>query len=236
MNTENPKISVVMSVYNGEKYLKEAVDSILNQSFKDFEFIIINDGSTDGSKEILENYKDERIRLFNNQNQGLIGSLNEAIGYSRGEYIARMDADDISLPERLEKQISFMESKKIVLCGSWAEVIDSIGNTIKHYIYPPIGSKKIRLYSIIHCPFIHPSVMFRKEIFEKVGGYKSYKNIEDYELWTRIIYKNDTDNIPEELIKYRIHDNQITKKNKSEMRVKGFFVRSLALWRFVFRF
>ncbi len=233
----NPKVSVIMSVYNCEKYIKESIDSILSQNFSDFEFIIINDGSTDRSKEILESYKDERIRLFNNQNKGLTKSLNEAIGYSRGEYIARMDADDISLPKRFEKQINFLESNlDYVMCGTWAEFIDEEGVYLRDY-ERPVTDSEIKKEILFHNPFIHPSMMIRKSVFSTVGNYKvSFKHIEDYELWSRIVFKYKTANIPEKLFKYRIHKKQITNKNNLIMRIRGIFVRILVLFRFIFRF
>ncbi|HKQ33129.1 MAG TPA: glycosyltransferase family A protein, partial [Thermodesulfobacteriota bacterium] len=116
-----PKVTVLMTVYNGEKFLNEAIDGILNQTFRDFEFLIINDGSTDGSREIIKSYKDPRINLVDNEsNIGLTASLNRGLSLAGGEYIARQDADDISLPERLEKQISILErNPDIALLGSW---------------------------------------------------------------------------------------------------------------------
>jgi len=228
---------VVMSVYNGEKYLKSAVESILNQSFKDFEFIIVDDGSTDESLNILKSFQshDSRIKIISRENKGLVFSLNEGINLAQGEYIARMDADDISKISRLEKQFKYMKENSLVICGTWAEGIDEVGNKIKDMNYPP-SEKKIKIFSLLHNPFIHPSVMFRKDIFEKVGGYrKFFKHIEDYELWTRIVFKYKTGNIPEALLEYRFHGSQITQKRNLQMRLKGVLVRTLALYRFIFR-
>jgi glycosyltransferase involved in cell wall biosynthesis len=233
-----PKISVVMSVYNGGKYLKLAVESILNQSFKDFEFIIINDGSTDKSLDLLKSFQkqDERIKIISRENKGLISSLNEGIKLAQGEYITRMDADDISKTTRLEKQLKYMEENNLMVCGAWAQGIDELGNKIKDMNYPP-SEKKIKSSSLLHNPFIHPSVMFRKDVFKKAGGYKKFfKHIEDYELWTRIVFKYKTGNIPEALLEYRLHNDQITQRRNLQMRLKGFLVRILALYRFVFRF
>ncbi|MEK7202849.1 MAG: glycosyltransferase, partial [Patescibacteria group bacterium] len=216
----------------------EAIKSILNQSFTDFEFIIINDGSIDKSLEILKKYqiKDKRIKIISINNKGLVYSLNEGIKLAQGEYIARMDVDDISKQDRLEKQFKYIQANNLVVCGAWAEGIDGLGNNIKNMNYPP-DIKKIKIFTLLHNPFIHSSVMFRKDIFEKVGGYKIFfKHIEDYELWTRIVFKYKTGNIPEALLKYRIHEEQITKKNNFEMRAKGILIRILALLKFVFRF
>jgi len=233
-----PQISIVMSVYNGEKYLKQAVESILSQTFTDFEFIIIDDGSTDKSLEILKEFqqKDERIKLISRENKGLIYSLNEGVKMAQGEYIARLDADDVSDLNRLEKQLKYAKDNDLVVCGTWAECIDNLGNRVNDMDYPP-SIDKIKTFTLLHNPFIHSSVMFRKDVFEKVGGYKPFfKHIEDYELWTRIVFKYKTGNIPEALLKYRLHEEQITNKNNFEMRVRGLLVRILALCRFIFRF
>lgn len=227
-----------MSVYNGEKYLKLAVESILNQSYSDFEFIIINDGSTDGSLNILKRFKeqDERIKIISRENKGLVYSLNEGVNLAQGEYIVRMDADDISEPNRFEKQLQYMQINNQVVCGSYATIINSSGEKIGEMNYPPFA-EKIKSFALLHNPFIHPSVMFRKDIFLKVGGYKRFfKYIEDYELWTRIVFKYKSGNIPERLLRYRVHNEQITKRNNLRMRVMGIVVRILSLYRFIFRF
>ena len=227
-----------MSVFNGEKYLKSAVESVLSQSLKDFEFIIINDGSTDKSLDILKEFQrqDKRIKLISRENKGLVYSLNEGVKMAQGEYIARLDADDISSSNRLARQLKYAQDNGLAVCGTWAEAIDNEGNKVKAMDYPPPG-EKIKLYALRHNPFIHSSVMFRKDVFEKVGGYRNFfKHAEDYELWTRIVFKYKTDNMPEVLLKYRLHKDQITEKNNFEMRVKGILVRSLALVGFVFRF
>jgi glycosyltransferase involved in cell wall biosynthesis len=233
-----PKVSVVMSVYNGEKYLRSSIESILRQTYSDLEFIIINDGSTDTGLDIINEYakKDERIKLISRENIGLVYSLNEGIKKAQGEYIARMDADDIAMPVRLEKQLKYAQEEGLAVCGAWAEGIDDLGNKIKDMDYPP-DTEKIRRYTLLHNPFIHPSVIFRKDIFEKVGGYRQFfKHIEDYELWTRMVFKYRTGNIPEKLLQYRLHQDQITNKDNLKMRLKGAVVRILALIRLTFIF
>ena len=225
-----------MSVYNGEKYLKQAVESILQQTFNDFEFIIINDGSTDKSLEILKEFerKDGRIKIISRGNRGLVYSLNEGIKNARGEYVARMDADDISRLERLEKQLRYMQENTLAICGTWAEGVDSHGMKIKDMDYPP-RANNIKGFTLLHNPFIHPSVMFRKDVFEKVRGYRKIFNLaEDHELWTRMIFTYNADNIPERLLKYRLHDGQITRRKNFAMRMKGTIVRILALFRLIF--
>ena len=206
------KITILMSVYNGEKYLREAMESILNQSFKDFEFLIINDGSTDKSEAIIKSYKDPRIRLVNNEkNEGLIFSLNKGLELARGNYIARMDYDDISSPERLKRQYNYLEKNPdIALIGSLSELIDKNGNKIGQRIKLPLDYYSIKFYLFANNPLMHSSVFFRKKIIKEVGGYdEKYKHAEDYELYSRIVKKYRIINLPEILIKFRIHEESI---------------------------
>lgn len=227
----NPKITVLISVHNGEKYLKEAVDSILNQDYKDFEFLIIDDASTDNTSKILNNYSDPRIKIIKNiTNLGLTKSLNIGIREARGEYIARMDADDISLSERLQIQIDFMDANKdIILTGSWAQLIDQNGKNLS--IAKVTDDINIIKYSFIlgKPPFIHSSWMFRKEIIKDLGGYnESYKNAQDFELLSRLILNNKITNIQKELVKLRIHPESITaniqNKDYSNMNALKVFI------------
>ncbi|MFQ5454935.1 MAG: glycosyltransferase family 2 protein [Nitrospirota bacterium] len=208
----SPMVSLIMGVYNGDKYLKESIGSILNQSFRDFEFIIINDGSTDKTGEILEGYNDERLTIIKQEeNKGLTFSLNIAIDYMRGRYIARMDADDISLPERLEKQVQFLEDySEYGLVGVTDEVIDKNGKTIG--IEPRLlEDKEIKKGLILGNQFCHGSVMFRREIIEKIGKYDySLRYSQDYEFWLRVsrIYK--IANLPDILYRRRETQGNIT--------------------------
>ena len=128
-----PQVSIIMPVYNGEKFLKEAIESILSQTFTDFEFIIVNDGSIDSSLKIIREYanRDSRIKIIDQKNTGIIGALNNALKASKGTYIARMDSDDISNPDRLKKQIEYIEKENAYLCGTWAISIDKNGKEIK---------------------------------------------------------------------------------------------------------
>jgi len=202
-----PMITVLMSVYNGEKFLKEAMDSILTQTFTDFEFLIINDGSTDNSMEIIESYNDSRIRLINNEkNLKLIASLNKGISLARGKYIARMDCDDISMPERLEKEVNFLEnSLEYGLVGTCYTVIDGAGKEQYNKSYPS-SNDLIKLFLSLNCPLAHGSIMGRTELFKQnLYGSKEYSAVEDYELWTRIAKVTKIHNIPEYLFKYRIY-------------------------------
>ncbi len=211
-NKANPRLTVLMSVYNSDKFLGRAVESILNQTYKDFEFIIINDGSTDNSSRILKEYEqtDKRIRVYDQQNKGLIDSLNRGCRLARGEYIARMDADDISLPERLEKQIDFLKRHvEIGILGTWTEIIDTQGNH-KYIKRRPVSSKLIEWSLLFKNSIAHPSVMMRRDIIEKLNYYRPQAHhIEDYDLWTRAIEVTQIANLPSILLLHRIHENSI---------------------------
>lgn len=213
-NTPPPTISVLMSVYNAEKYLDEAIQSILSQTYKKFEFIIINDGSTDQSLEIIKKYKDkdERVILISRENKGLIASLNEGITKARGKYIARMDADDISLPFRIEKQLQVMEhDKNIVVCGSWINIFgESINEKVARYFE---HDKQIKANLLVSCCFAHPSVMIRKNAFtnNNILYDERFKNAEDYYLWTQFAKVGKFYNIPEVLLNYRFLETSITR-------------------------
>ncbi len=230
-----PKISVLMSVYNGEKYLSSAIESILSQTEKDFEFVIINDGSSDSTPQIIKKYllKDSRIVYIDGERRGLVAALNHGISVSKGEYLARMDADDIALPDRLEVQLKFLDdNKKVIMCGSWLELIDSYDTKIGENKSMPISAEDVRKTIVLHNPFAHPSVMIRKKVFDDIGGYRTFfRHIEDYELWTRILQKYEGVNIPRILLRYRQHLGQVTVSKNIEMRLRGILVRILALWR-----
>lgn len=211
---ENVKISVIMPVHNGEKYLKLAMESILNQTFRDFEFIIVNDGSTDNTETIIRSYKDDRIILLNNKEKiGVSKSLNTAIRISKGDYIARMDADDISLPNRFIKQLEYLEShREIGIVGSDAYLIDSEGKRTDSYIRPkePILIKWTALFSN---PMIHPTIMSRANILKETKYDEDFKNGQDYELWSRLIFSKNIKfaNLKEPLLEYRIHTESVTR-------------------------
>ena len=167
----NPKVTVLMSVYNGKRYLREAIDSILDQTFRDFEFLIINDGSTDSSSDIIRSYDDSRIRLIENEkNIGLTRSLNKGLKLARGEYIARMDADDRSMPERLEKEILFLDKNKNVgLVGTYFLMVNKSGKVLSTFSPGTSGLSEKLLEGNM---FGHGSTMFRADCIEKVGYYR----------------------------------------------------------------
>ena len=201
-----------MPVYNAERFLREAIESILGQTFTNFEFLIINDGSSDGSKSIIEEYHDPRIRLVENErNLKLSATLNKGIEIARGEYIARMDNDDISLPNRLQRQVEFLDQNSdIAICGTWYTVVGDAAHT-HHRL--PVKHRDLQCYALFHCPFAHPSVMFRKSVFDsrKFRFDQEYSPAEDYHLWTELLRQEQGANIPEFLFLYRSHSRQMTK-------------------------
>jgi len=200
-----PKISVIMSVYNGMPHLPEAIESILNQSFPDFELIIVNDCSSDNSLKVIKSFTDKRIKIIENvTNIGLTKSLNKALKTAKGGYIARMDADDISLPKRFQKQIAFFnDNPKYALLGTWAKIWKNnipSGRFHKH----PQDSQILRFILLFNNPFVHSSVMFRKSAIDQIGLYNpDFKYAQDYELWSRFCLKYAISNIPEVLHIYR---------------------------------
>jgi glycosyltransferase involved in cell wall biosynthesis len=208
-----PVISVILPVFNEDKYLKESVNSLLNQSFKNFELIIIDDASTNPeTHKIIDNIKtkDNRIKAIKNEtNLGLTKSLNIAIKKAQGKYIARMDADDISHKERLRIQYNFLEkNKEIGICGTWIKMFNKIH---KKYI-SPFDHEHILVKSFIQCPFFHPTVMFRKDLFfhHNLFYNENIRYSQDYELWTRALRVTKGANIPKYLLYYRVHNNQIS--------------------------
>ena len=209
-----PKISVVMPAYNAEKYIGKSIDSILNQTYGDFEFIIINDGSKDSTKEIILSYSDNRIvYLENEMNSGIVVTLNKGLEYATVKYIARMDADDIAVAERLEKQIEFMEKNKNV--GVLGTGICIFGEDVQEQARVfTTNPEQLKAELIFNSCIAHPTVMMRSNILKNNGlSYDlEYAGAEDYNLWWKIAKVSQIATIPDLLVKYRIHSSQITKK------------------------
>ncbi|MGE7752393.1 glycosyltransferase family 2 protein [Lysinibacillus fusiformis] len=206
-----PEITVLMPVYNASEFLKCAIESILNQTFTNFEFLIIDDGSTDNSLEIIKSIQDERIKVITHtKNLGLVATLNKGIEQAKGQFIARMDADDIALPTRLEKQYAFMSSNcDYGVCGTWLKVIGS--EEIYNY---PTDHEQITASLLFYCALGHPTVMLRKAILDKKCI--RYNNVyaEDYDLWVRLSRITKLYNVPEVLLEYRIHDSEYRFSNQ----------------------
>jgi len=232
---ENFLVSVIMSVHNGEKYLQETVLSVLNQTYKNFEFIIINDGSTDRTFEILNKFSDVRIKIISRERRGLTKSLNYAIGISKGELIARIDADDVFVSNKLAVQVEYLEKNfEVVLCGTWAKFINEEGKEVGVY-ETPISYQKIKYNILLHNSFIHSSVMFRKSIFNRIGGYnEAYRYAQDYELWGRIVPRYQVVNLSQYLLKYRKLNSGITKSKNIIVRWLGLKIRFAILFRLLF--
>jgi glycosyltransferase involved in cell wall biosynthesis len=210
---KHPKITVLMPVYNCELYIKEAVDSILNQTFDDFEFLIIDDASTDKTISIIKTYTDTRIKLIEKPaNTGYTNSLNYGLTIARGEYIARMDGDDVSLPERFEKQVAFLDANQdVVLCGTNFKIIGT-----EKVINLPKENDDIKLALLNGNCIAHPSVMMRNHTLQQFAIlYDSNSEpAEDYDLWVRLLKAGKLFNLQEELINYRVHDTQVSQKRE----------------------
>lgn len=223
-----PRVSVIMPAYNAERFIGEAINSILNQTYRDFELIIISDGSTDLTPSIIKQYakQDKRIRFFNNRrNRGLVYVLNMGLRKARGEYIARMDADDISRTTRFEKQVAYLDTNPDV--GVLGTVIEAFG------IYRAYGIQKpvVELADFVDNNYVaHPTVMMRGSIVRK---YKfrydpAYKHVEDYELWMRMIRVTKIHNIMEVLLMYRVTGDNVSIQHNSEQKMRASQLQEMA--------
>lgn len=206
-----PCVSVLMPVRNGGSYCEAAIQSILGQTFHDFEFIIIDDGSTDETGQLIERYRliDSRVRVHSQAGQGLVAALNRGLSLARGRYIARMDADDVSLPDRLALQVAFMESHPAVgICGTWIETFGTPQAAVRRY---PSDGAVISAWLLFESVLAHPSVIMRKEVLARHGlSYDAaVPHAEDYDLWVRAGRHTGLANIPEVLVRYRMHPQQV---------------------------
>lgn len=233
---DTPLISVIMPVYNSESFLAEAIESILNQTVRDFEFLIVYDESNDRSLSIIEYYQrqDPRISLINGQKKGLIGALNQGINAVRGEFIARMDADDISLPERFEKQLKLMESARADVCGCHWLVINETGKLTEARI-APLCRDAFTIFLMCAVPFPHGSVMMRTSFIREhaleYGGSKYAECAEDYDLWIKFFENGGVFiAVNEILFKYRDSSASLSKQRSKKIasdckKIRRFFVR-----------
>lgn len=217
-----PAVSVIMPTRDCAPYVAEAVESILGQTFRDFEFIIIDDGSTDATVEIVSRYAnvDERIRLVKRPARGLVAALNEGLKLARTPLIARMDGDDVARADRLNKQYRRMLSAQdLVLLGGQANLVDARGR-FKRILRVPVGSDAVAEALTRTCPFIHPSVMFRREVALAVGGYRElFRYAEDYDLWLRLSRVGRLDNLDEPVLRFRQHGDSVSDRNPEHQAI-----------------
>ncbi|MEE9409090.1 MAG: glycosyltransferase family 2 protein [Polaribacter sp.] len=223
-NLKIPLVSVLMPVYNSEDYVAEAIESILGQTYSNFEFLIVNDSSTDNSLEIISSYKDSRIRVLNmKQNSGISKTLNFGIGEAKGKYIARMDSDDKSFPERIKKQVEFLENNKnYILCGSNYKILNST-----YEVVLPENHSLIKTTLLSNCCIAHPTVMCKTEAIKKNNLHYSKESepAEDYHLWSFLISKGKFYNLQENLLEYRVHEKQISQSKKAKQDKMSFSVK-----------
>jgi len=219
----NPKISVVMTVFNGGKFVKRAIDSILSQTLGDFEFVIVDNASTDKTKDIIASFSDPRIILIENkENLGQTKALNIGVKRSRGEFIARMDADDISMPQRFETQYKYLlKNTDVAVVGSWFEEVNEAGRHIKYY-KTPVHFLEIKSYLVspgelgYYC-ISHPTVLMRKSALLDAGFYNESYYPQDYDLWVRIVRKHKIVNLNEFLVKHMVSTRQQSKEYRSDI-------------------
>ncbi len=232
-NSRAPLISVVLPVYNGEKYLAEAIDSILAQTVTDFELVMIDDGSTDCSLQILRKYeqRDSRIRVVARENRGLATTLNDSIDIARGEWVARMDQDDIALPHRFERQLAWLKKTGADISGSW---VRRFGSPDKRVVRLRQTDEAIKMEMLFCSPFAHPAVMVRTALVKRLRYDKTWEKAEDYDLWERAVEAGwKMTNVPEVLLLYRVHAAQISTRtaNRQQQLVQDIRLR---YWEFVF--
>jgi hypothetical protein len=216
-----PLVSVVMAVCNGERYLREAIDSVLNQTLQGIEYVVVDDGSTDSTGSILKGYG-QALQVISQPNHGLAQALNRGLVAARGHYIARMDADDVAEPERLEAQVRLLEKNpEVGVVGSAVRFIDAGGKAwgVKYF---PASDVHIRWHSLFLSPFAHPAVMMRRnELFAADLWYREeYPSIEDYDLWGRLLARTQGANLSRPLLRYRIHSESISSKTRLQQRMR----------------
>ena len=211
--TALPRVTVLMSVYNGARHLREAIESILGQTFRDFEFLIIDDASTDESPSIIASYGDPRIIVIRNEtNQGLTRSLNRGLAAARADLVARQDADDRSYPERLARQVAFLdEQQDVAVIGAQARVIDGNGRPIAGEERKPLSSAAVRFALLFSNPIVHTAATFRRRLIAGLGGYdEHFVTSQDVELWSRVAERQEIRNLPERLVDLRVHGQSVS--------------------------
>jgi glycosyltransferase involved in cell wall biosynthesis len=216
-----PAVSVIMPVFNGARYINTAIDSILKQSFQDIELIVVDDGSRDGTANIVSSIGDKRVKYIYQENQGSSSAINRGMQIAKGNLIAHCDCDDIWNREKLKKQVAILETDlDIVLAGTWAIIIDEQGKRIGTHKHTS-KSRKLKLELIFRNPFVHSSILYRKNVAQDIGGYltdSDHAPPEDYEFITRMATKGKIINIEELLVRYRHHDCGVSKRQADQIR------------------
>jgi len=224
MIIEQECISVIIPAYNSANNIEEAIDSMLNQTYQNIEVIVIEDGSSDNTIEVVRTFDDNRLKLLiNEQNKGIVFSLNKGISYAKGEYIARMDSDDISFPERLSKQLKYLKQNDLQVCGSSIEMFSSTSGTVTY----PIAKEDTNFAMLFMSPLAHPTAFGLSSVFKKYG----YRDVaaEDYDLWKRIsIDCLNIGNIPEILLRYRVHPGQASEDKRDIIKSSIVIAREYA--------
>ena len=217
-----PNLSVIMPVYNAERYLREAIRSILDQTFDNLEFIIIEDGSTDNSLTVIQSIKDERIRLYKNEgNLGIVYSRNKGLSLAKGKYIGMFDADDVAYPEKFEEQISFLENNRdFGMVGSWVKFIDEKGKRLPGGWKLKAPPEKIPSIMLFKNYFLQSAVLYRKDCISKFSFRDGLDILEDYMIWLEIVSEYKAWNLNKTLVNYRIHGGSVTKSKSGEMQAK----------------
>lgn len=218
MKSDLIKLSIVLPVFNGGDYLKAAIESILNQTFTNFELIILNDGSTDESIKVIKHFaeKDSRIVVVDRENRGLVATLNQGVQLARADLIARMDADDVSMPARLKIQYEFMlNNPDIVAAGTGYMLVDERSNKIRKFL-PEVSNEVLQVQALrASTPICHPTAIFRKREFLSVGGYREEAMLaEDLDLWLRIGEQGNIGNVSDVLLNYRQHSNSLSESKQ----------------------
>jgi len=228
---KNPRISVLMTAYNDAAFAKESIESILSQTFDDFEFIVVDDGSTDSTGPLLHTLSDKRLKIILTTHIGRPKALNLALAEARGEYIALQDADDIAHPERLRRQVDFLEShRSIGYLGTGLTIINEKGGRIRDYAYPSDPAEIRRLLDGMFNPLPQPSLLLRAEVLASSGGYDPFfRNSEDYDLHLRLTERHSASCLPEPLLKYRLRMNSLSHDDAPDSATRySMFARMLA--------
>lgn len=215
--TMNPTITVFMAAYNAAEYIKESIQSVLDQTYEDFELLIVNDGSTDDTVSVINSFQDPRIRLLHNpENKGLTYTRNVSLTASRGTYIAILDSDDIAYPNRLKLQYEFFKNHpEVALCGGHGKIINQHGMEVGgEDLIVPTGIDEVSATLLFFNAYVNSTVMYKTEVFKSLNGYQDYAPAEDYELFTRIAEHHAVGNLDEFLVRYRIHDNNTSIVNQ----------------------